>query len=139
MRTCLRVESVGPVGVESESAERRPFGLERERERGSITSPERFFPPWLEARVGRDIISRAELASTNCDARWPSPRGGVGPANVDSIEISILESCVRNLPDPPRRTPFSITDPGHPRPGFGIWPAPVRSPLWRERAPRCSD
>lgn len=43
-----------------------------------------------------------------------SPGRGVAPANVDAIEISILEACVRNLPDPPRRALFSITDPGHP-------------------------
>ena len=105
---------MGPVGVEGEGAERRPFGLERERERGSIPPPERIITPWPEARVGRDINSRAELAGSNGDARWPSPGRGVAPANVDAIEISILESCVRNLPDPPRRTLFSITDPGHP-------------------------
>src|SRR5580700_11217636 len=110
----LLVEGMGPVGVEGESTEHRPFGLERERERGSIPPPECLIPPWREARVGGDIIGRAELAGSNGDARWPSPGRGVAPANVDAIEISILEACVRNLPDPPRRALFSITDPGHP-------------------------
>ena len=39
MQARLLVESVGPVGVEGEGAEHRPFGLEWERERGSIPPP----------------------------------------------------------------------------------------------------
>ena len=61
MRTRLLVESVRPVGVEGEGAERRSIGLQRKRERGPIAAPERLIAPMPELRVGRDIVDPAEL------------------------------------------------------------------------------
>ena len=111
MGTRLLVESAGPVSVEGEGAERRPFRLERERERGPITTLERLIPPVQKSRIGRNILSRAGLAGSNGDGRRPLCDRGVGRPKLDAVEISVVKSGVRD--PPPRRAFFSISDPRH--------------------------